>query len=39
MDLYQPLYLQRPEVQLELYESLRPKTYQMAMDELPPRRR
>ena len=33
MDLYQPLYLQRPEVQLELYESLRPKTYQMAMDE------
>ena len=31
MDLYQPLYLQRPEVQLELYESLRPKTYEMAM--------
>jgi hypothetical protein len=36
MDLYQPLYLQRPEVQLELYESLRPKTYQMAMDEAAP---
>jgi hypothetical protein len=35
MDLYQPLYLQRPEVQLELYESLRPKTYQMAMDQAP----
>jgi hypothetical protein len=34
MDLYQPLYLQRPEVQLELYESLRPKTYQMAMGEV-----
>ncbi|MBE3064838.1 MAG: hypothetical protein IMZ69_07455, partial [Spirochaetes bacterium] len=33
MDLYQPLYLQRPEVQLELYESLRPKTYQMAMEQ------
>jgi hypothetical protein len=36
MDLYQPLYLQRPEVQLELYESLRPKTYQMAMDQAAP---
>jgi hypothetical protein len=36
MDLYQPLYLQRPEVQLELYESLRPKTYQMAMDDAAP---
>lgn len=36
MDLYQPLYLQRPEVQLELYESLRPKTYQMAMGEPAP---
>ncbi len=36
MDLYQPLYLQRPEVQLELYESLRPKTYQMAMEEAAP---
>jgi hypothetical protein len=33
MDLYQPLYIQRPEVQLELYQSLRPKTNQMAMEE------
>ncbi len=33
MDLYQPLYLQRPEVQLELYQSLRPRTNQMAMEE------
>jgi hypothetical protein len=32
MDLYQPLYIQRPEVQLELYQSLRPKTNQLAMD-------
>ena len=32
MDLYQPLYIQRPEVQLELYQSLRPQTNQMAMD-------
>ncbi len=32
MDLYQPLYIQRPEVQLELYQSLMPKTNQMAMD-------
>jgi hypothetical protein len=31
MDLYQPLYVQRPEVQLELYQSLMPKTNQMAM--------
>ena len=36
MDLYQPLYLQRPTVQLELFESLRPKTYQMAMGEPAP---
>jgi hypothetical protein len=36
MDLYQPLYIQRPEVRLELYQSLMPKTNQMAMDdELP----
>ncbi len=27
MDLYQPLYIQRPEVQLELYASLQPQTY------------
>ena len=32
MDLYQPLYIQRPEVQLELYQSLVPKKSQMAMD-------
>jgi hypothetical protein len=32
MDLYQPLYIQRPEVQLELYQSLMPRTNQMAMD-------
>ncbi len=33
MDLYQPLYIQRPEVQLELYQSLLPRTNEMAMDE------
>jgi len=33
MDLYQPLYLQRPTVQLELYQSLVPRTNQMAMEE------
>ena len=33
MDLYQPLYIQRPEVPLELYQSLLPKTNQMAMEE------
>ena len=33
MDLYQPLYIQRPTVQLELYQSLRPRTNQMAMTE------
>jgi len=33
MDLYQPLYIQRPEVQLELYQSLTPKTNEMALDE------
>jgi hypothetical protein len=36
MDLYQPLYIQRPEVQLELYQSLIPKTNQMALDEEEP---
>ena len=35
MDLYQPLYIQRPEVQLELYQSLIPRTNQMAMEEAP----
>ena len=33
MDLYQPLYVQRPEVQLELYQSLRPQTNEMALDQ------
>jgi hypothetical protein len=27
MDLYEPLYVNRPEVQLELYSSLRPRVY------------
>ncbi|HVP19612.1 MAG TPA: hypothetical protein VMU36_11485 [Spirochaetia bacterium] len=36
MDLYQPLYIQRPEVQLELYQSLVPKTNEMAMEEAAP---
>jgi len=31
MDLYQPLYVQRPEVQMELYQSLVPHTNQMAL--------
>ncbi len=36
MDLYTPLYVTRPEAQLELYQSLRPQTYDMAMgDEAP----
>ena len=32
MDLYQPLYVKRPEVQLELYQSLLPRTNQMALE-------
>ncbi len=36
MDLYTPLYVTRPEAQLELYQSLRPQTYDMAMDEAVP---
>ena len=28
MDLYEPLYLARPQVQMELYASLRPRTYE-----------
>ncbi|OHD72572.1 MAG: hypothetical protein A2177_04465 [Spirochaetes bacterium RBG_13_68_11] len=36
MDLYTPLYVTRPEAQLELYQSLRPQTYDMAMDETAP---
>ena len=27
MDLYEPLYIPRPQVQLELYSSLRPQTH------------
>jgi hypothetical protein len=34
MDLYQPLYNQRPLVQSELYANLKPQTYGDAMDEL-----
>jgi len=36
MDLYQPLYVQRPEVQLELYQSLVPQPSQLAMGEPAP---
>jgi hypothetical protein len=36
MDLYTPLYVARPEATLELYESLRPQTYGMAMDDEAP---
>lgn len=32
MDLYQPLYIPRPEVQLDLFASLRPQTYGQDMD-------
>ena len=32
MDLYQPLYVPRPVVEPELFASLRPPTYQGAMD-------
>jgi hypothetical protein len=32
MDLYQPLYVPRPTVELELFASLRPPTYQAAME-------
>jgi hypothetical protein len=32
MDLYEPLYAQRPEVQMERYLSLRPQVYSEAMD-------
>jgi len=31
MDLYQPLYVERPEVKPELYASLRPRTYDQDM--------
>ncbi len=34
MDLYQPLFVSRPVVEPELFASLRPPTYQGAMDEL-----
>jgi len=33
MDLYTPLYVTRPEAVLEMYQSLRPQTYDMALDE------
>jgi hypothetical protein len=33
MDLYQPLYVRRPTVEPELFASLRPPTYQGAMDD------
>lgn len=33
MDLYTPLYVDRPEVQPELYASLRPQVYQQDLDE------
>jgi hypothetical protein len=36
MDLYTPLYVQRPVVQPELYSSLAPRTYDMAMSPEPP---
>jgi hypothetical protein len=32
MDLYQPLYVDRPEVKPELYASLRPRTYEQDME-------
>src|SRR5262249_29909974 len=35
MDLYQPLYAPRPEVQPELYLSLRPQVYGGAMEQPP----
>jgi len=35
-DLYQPLYLPRPEVKPELYSSLRPQMYQEGMAPAPP---
>lgn len=34
MDLYQPLYVQRPEMRLKLYESLRAQRYEEAMEML-----
>src|SRR5258708_11229193 len=35
MDLYQPLYVPRPLVEPELFASLRPPTYNQAMDKGP----
>ncbi|HEX5269179.1 MAG TPA: DUF4139 domain-containing protein, partial [Gemmataceae bacterium] len=35
MDLYQPLYVPRPTVEPELFASLRPPTYNAAMDDKP----
>lgn len=37
MDLYEPLYVPRPTVEMELYESLRPKTYAGGMGGYAPR--
>ena len=34
MDLYQPLYVERPWVEFELYRSLKPQKYAEAMEEL-----
>lgn len=34
MDLYEPLYLPRPEAQLELFTSLRPRTYDQDLSRL-----
>jgi hypothetical protein len=33
MDLYEPLYVERPAVELETYGSLRPRLYDMALDQ------
>lgn len=35
MDLYEPLYIERPEVEPELYASLRPQVYEQAVGEAP----
>ncbi len=39
MDLYEPLYVKRPVVVSELYESLRPQVYEQAMEEAPEKAR
>ena len=35
MDLYEPLYVERPEVELELFSSLRPQTYSGSLGRTP----